>query len=147
MVVYEDTGSGMVHAYSDAGLMLSGGFPEGLYPEAYDPVGAERTYVETDDYVPTDPIPPERRYRTFSKLSLEQILFEKGLLDAVDAFIDSQTVTNEKGQTAPLRRFYNTAVVLRENHPLFSGYKDLLQRTLGLSDRDVEAILSRAVAT
>lgn len=147
MVVYEDMGNGIVHAYSDIGMVLSGGFPEGLYQEAYDPVGAGRTYVETDEYVPSTPIPPERKYRTFSKLSLEQILFEMGLLETVDAFIDSQTVTNEKGQTQPLRRFYNTAIVFRENHPLFEQYRDLLQQSLGLSDEDVEAILSRAVAT
>lgn len=145
MVVYENMGNGIMHAYSDTGMVLSGGFPEGLYTEAYDPVGAGRTYVETDEYVPSMPIPPERKYRRFSKFYLESALFEAGLLDAVDAFIDAQVVTNEKGQSQPLRRFYNTALVFSEEHPLFAQYKDTLKQSLGLSDEDVESILSKCV--
>ena len=52
MVVYEDQQDGTVKAYSDAGKMIRGGFPEGLYAEAYDPKSLNRTYVETDIPVP-----------------------------------------------------------------------------------------------
>lgn len=34
--------------YSDAGMMIHGGFPEGDYDEAIDPAELVRTYVETD---------------------------------------------------------------------------------------------------
>lgn len=85
-------------------------------------------------------------YRTFSKLLLESKLFAEGVLDTVDAFIDSQTVTNEFGQTVPLRRFYNTALTFRENHPLFSQYVNAIRNVLGWSEERVEGLLSRCVA-
>ena len=85
-------------------------------------------------------------YRTFSKLSIESRLFEAGVLNAVDAFIDSQTVTNEFGQTAPLRRFYNTALTFRENHPLFSQYVSAVKNVLGWTDEQVEGLLSKCIA-
>lgn len=145
MVVYKNIGNGIVHAYSDAGRKIVGGEPYGTYSEAYDPEDAHRTYEESDEYVPTYIVNPSP-YRRFSKLSLESVLFQAGLLDAVDAFIDAQVVTNEKGQTQPLRRFYNTANDFSEDHPLFTQYRELLKQNLGLSDEDVENILSKSVA-
>ena len=38
----------MIHTYSDSGFKIHGGFPEGDYDEAYDPIDSGRTYVETD---------------------------------------------------------------------------------------------------
>ena len=52
MVVYEEQQDGTVKAHSDNGMMIQGGFPEGLYEEAYDPAGLNRTYVETDIPIP-----------------------------------------------------------------------------------------------
>ena len=37
-----------VRTYSDAGMMIHGGVPEGDYDEAVDPAELGRTYVETD---------------------------------------------------------------------------------------------------
>lgn len=37
-----------VRTYSDAGMMIYGGVPEGDYDEAVDPAELGRTYVETD---------------------------------------------------------------------------------------------------
>lgn len=37
-----------VRTYSDRGMMIHGGFPEGDYDEAIDPAELGRTYVETD---------------------------------------------------------------------------------------------------
>ena len=60
MVVYEELEDGIVKAYSDQGMMIRGGFPEGLYAEAYDPIDEHRTYVETDIPIPPDePQEPE----------------------------------------------------------------------------------------
>ena len=53
MVVYEEQEDGTIKAYSDSGKMIRGGFPEGLYEEAYDPKELHRTYEETDIPVPT----------------------------------------------------------------------------------------------
>ena len=38
----------LVKTYSDLGMKIHGGFPEGDYDEAYDPIDSGRTYVETD---------------------------------------------------------------------------------------------------
>ena len=38
----------LVRTWSDMGMMIRGGMPEGLYAEAVDPVSAHREYVETD---------------------------------------------------------------------------------------------------
>lgn len=38
----------LVRTYSDLGMKIHGGMPEGDYDEAYDPIDSGRTYVETD---------------------------------------------------------------------------------------------------
>ena len=48
MVIQEDIGNGLIKSYSDQGMMIQGGFPEGLYAEAIDPAEKGRTYIETD---------------------------------------------------------------------------------------------------
>lgn len=37
-----------IRTYSDIGMKIHGGFPEGDYDEAYDPIDSGRTYVETN---------------------------------------------------------------------------------------------------
>lgn len=37
-----------IHTWSDLGMKIHGGYPEGDYDEAYDPIGSERVYTETD---------------------------------------------------------------------------------------------------
>lgn len=37
-----------IRTYSDRGMMIHGGFPEGDYDEATDPAELNRTYTETD---------------------------------------------------------------------------------------------------
>ena len=41
-----------IRTYSDKGMMIHGGSPEGDYSEACDPVELNRTYTETD--IPID---------------------------------------------------------------------------------------------
>lgn len=98
-------------------------------------------YAETEEESVAEVIPSPR---TFSKLRLEDALFRAGVLDAVDAFIDSQTITNEQGQTMPLRRKYQTANDFSEAHPLFVQFKTALQQALGWTDEQVEAVLAEA---
>lgn len=38
----------IIHTWSDAGFKIHGGFPEGDYDEAYDPIDLGRVYTETD---------------------------------------------------------------------------------------------------
>jgi hypothetical protein len=38
----------LVRTYSDKGIYIHGGYPKGDYAEATDPIGIERTYIETD---------------------------------------------------------------------------------------------------
>ena len=92
-VIYEDQPNGTVKAYSDQHKKIFGGFPAAEYDVVYDPKDAHRTYVETDHWI--DSI-PEQNTRVFSKMYLELALFKAGLLEAVDNFVDSQTITNEQ---------------------------------------------------
>lgn len=63
LVVYENISDTLVKAYSDKGMMIFGGSPEGLYAEAIDLISLHRTYKETDIPVPEDEelIPPEEQ--------------------------------------------------------------------------------------
>ena len=143
-VIYEEQEDGMVKAYSDQHKKIFGGFPEAEYDVAYDPKDANRTYVETDNYISTqEEISTSRR---FSKLKLETALFQLGLLNRVDEFIDAQLVENEHGQKVPLRRFYNTANEFREDHPLFEKYLGLLKPVVGLTDVQIEQLLDSCQA-
>lgn len=44
---YTKDGVELVRTWSDANVLIHGGFPEGDYEEAIDPVAMGRTYVET----------------------------------------------------------------------------------------------------
>ena len=52
MIVQEEIGNGLVKTYSDKGVFIRGGVPEGLYEEAIDPKELGRVYVETDELIP-----------------------------------------------------------------------------------------------
>lgn len=45
---YELNGRQFVRTYSDKGMLIHGGVPEGDYSEANDPAELGRTYTETD---------------------------------------------------------------------------------------------------
>jgi hypothetical protein len=90
-----------------------------------------------------DPAPPPR---VFSKLYLELALFKDGLLDAVDAFIDSKTIIDkDTGKEMPLRRAYSTALTFAEDNEYFAPFLTEVKETLGIDDATVEAILSASV--
>ena len=44
----------LIKTYTDIGMKIHGGFPEGDYDEAYDPIDSGRTYVETDIPIDSD---------------------------------------------------------------------------------------------
>ena len=49
---FDVDGKDFIRTYSDAGMKVHGGFPEGDYDEACDPAEFNRTYTETD--IPID---------------------------------------------------------------------------------------------
>lgn len=93
------------------------------------------------EQVVNPPAPP----RVFSKINLETAVFKRGLLAKLDAFVDTQTITNEFGDIMPLRRAYNTAQTFREDHPLFAPYLEAAKSALGVDDETAEAILAECV--
>ena len=56
---YELDGVRMVHTFSDKGVKIHGGFPEGDYDEAIDPADLGRTYIETDIPIEEESDPEE----------------------------------------------------------------------------------------
>jgi hypothetical protein len=48
MIIQEQINETLVKTYSDQGVMIHGGFPEGDYAEAIDPITMNRTYTETN---------------------------------------------------------------------------------------------------
>lgn len=48
MIIREQISDALVRTYSDANVYIRGGNPNGDYDEAIDPIGMNRTYIETD---------------------------------------------------------------------------------------------------
>lgn len=68
MIVQEINGD-MVRTYSDAGFYIHGGFPEGDYEEAYDPVSMGRVYIETNIPIPSpEDDPTEEDYANAGRI-------------------------------------------------------------------------------
>ena len=57
MAIRQEITGDLVRTWSDLGMKIHGGFPEGDYDEAIDPISAGRTYVETD--IPIDSDEPQ----------------------------------------------------------------------------------------
>ena len=101
------------------------------------------TYYFWEHVLVDDPPPPPR---VFSKLYLELALFKAGLLDEVDAFIDSQKIIDkDTGKEMPLRRAYSTALTFAEDNVYFAPFLAAVKTTLGIDDETAEEILSASV--
>lgn len=59
MIIQEQISETLVRTYSDRHVYIHGGFPEGDYTEAVDPISAERTYIETDTPIEYEPLDEE----------------------------------------------------------------------------------------
>lgn len=53
-MIKTETVNNLIHTWSDLGMKIHGGFPEGDYDEAYDPIDLGRTYTETDIPIDSD---------------------------------------------------------------------------------------------
>lgn len=58
----EGTDVVLIRTYSDKGVLIHGGFPEGDYPEAIDPIDSQRTYTETNIPIMPEGEPQEDSY-------------------------------------------------------------------------------------
>ena len=56
MIIQEQINETIIRTYSDAGVLIHGGFPEADYTEAYDPISMNRTYTETNIPIPSEEI-------------------------------------------------------------------------------------------
>lgn len=63
MIIHEAYSETLTRTYSDAGVYIHGGEPEGDYTEAIDPTelitGGQRTYTETDIPIEDEDAGPE----------------------------------------------------------------------------------------
>ena len=127
---------------------------EGAYPVGKDvkPIAPEGKIAVPDGYCLDNNswvhiwkfVDDVKKVRTFSKLALEDELFKRGLLEKLDQFVDSQTITNDHGQEMPLRRKYSTANEFRDDHPVFKLFYETAKEILGVTDEDAQDILDTA---
>lgn len=71
MIIQETFKAGerdFIRTYSDAGMMIHGGSPEGDYAEACDPAELNRTYTETNIPIEGDSSPAEDDYSQAGKI-------------------------------------------------------------------------------
>ena len=59
MIITEYLGDDSVRRYSNLGVYIYGGYPEGYYEEAIDPISMNRTYIETDREIESELFDPQ----------------------------------------------------------------------------------------
>ena len=66
MIVQEQISDTLIRTYSDANVYIHGGYPEGNYTEAIDPISANRTYTETE--TPIEVTATDEEYAEIGKI-------------------------------------------------------------------------------
>lgn len=134
-IVQENLGNGIVRTYSNAGFKIHGGKPEYDYDVAYDPEDANRTYVETNIPVETDPtrVPTKdlsrvKLYREFKKL---------GIWGQVKTWMQSQDGVWEEWE-------YSTT--LEQDNELVQNAITVLKTSFGLTNEQIDAIMEASRA-
>lgn len=135
MIVYENLGNGIIRAYSNTGVKIHGGMPEGNYDIVYDPEDANRKYTETN--IPTDePSPPTPKSTDLSRVKLYRKFKAMGIWDQVKAWMQSQDGVWEEWE-------YSTT--LEKENQLVKSAIVVLKSEFGLSDEVVDNILAECV--
>lgn len=134
-IVHEDLGNGFVRTYSNSGFKVHGGIPEGDYDVIYHPEGQTCTYVETN--IPAVVDPTRVPTNDLSKVKLYRKFRELGIWEQVKAWMQSQDGVWEEWE-------YSTT--LDENNELVIGAKAALKSNFGLTDDQVETIVSESRA-
>lgn len=127
MIVQEEIGNGIVRTYSNLGVKVHGGFPEGDYDISYDPAEAERIYVETDIPVETKPEGPAQ----YSKVKILLAAQEAGFATDLIALIKSDPM---------LECIWNASNVIEDNE-LLARYLPLIAQTLEKTESEVKMFL------
>ena len=70
MIVQKQVSDTLIETYSDIGMMIHGGYPEGDYVSAIDPISAGRTYTETDIPIEGDVAGPEDFMEALERLGV-----------------------------------------------------------------------------
>lgn len=127
MIVRENLGNGLVRTYSNAGVKIHGGSPEGDYDVAYDPEDVERSYTETDI-----PVEEEARPKELSKVKLYRKFKELGIWEQVKGWMQSQDGVWEEWE-------YSTT--LDEDNELVQSAKAALGTSFGLTEQQISDII------
>lgn len=134
-VIYEQTSDGLIHAYSDQGLMLHGGFPEGDYTEAYDPPSANRTYIEVaGQFVPTTPT--IQTSTQISKRKLMNNLKQFNLWEPVKTYMEQTGVWDD----------FLMSTTLEKNDPLITEAVSALVGMGVLTTEQADEIIAASIA-
>ena len=127
-IIRENTGHGLIRTYSNLGMKIHGGFPEGDYDYVYDPEDAERTYVETNIPVESKPEGPIQ----YSKLKILMAAQEAGFADALIAFIEGNKM---------IELIWNASNTIEDND-LLANYISSIAQALGKTEAEIKAFLN-----
>lgn len=130
-IVRETLDGGIVRTYSNAGVKIHGGFPEGDYNVVYDPEEAEREYVETDIPVEKEPPDTPEPIKVYSKLKILMAADQAGLADHLMDLIESDR---------KLKYIWDASNTIEDNELLGQYLPDVAQ-ALGKTVDEVKAFL------
>lgn len=131
MIVIENLEEGMTRAYSNKGVKIHGGFPEGDYDIVYYPTDSAQTFVETNT-----PIDEDVRPKDLSRVKLYRKFKAMGIWDQVKDWMQSQDGVWEEWE-------YSTT--LEKENQLVKSAIVVLKSEFGLSDEVVDNILAECV--
>ena len=131
MIVIENLEEGMTRAYSNKGVKIHGGFPDGDYDIVYYPTDSAQTFVETNI-----PIDEDVRPKDLSRVKLYRKFKAMGIWDQVKAWMQSQDGVWEEWE-------YSTTLE-RENQ-LVKTAITVLKEQFGLSDDVITDIIESSV--
>lgn len=129
-IIRENKGNGLIITYSNLGMKVHGGFPEGDYDYVYDPEDAERTYVETDIPVESKPEGPIQ----YSKVKILLAAQEAGFATDLIALIKSDPM---------LECIWNASNVIEDNE-LLVGYLPIIATALNKTKAEIKDFLNNS---
>ena len=129
MIVREDLGNGIIRIYSDKGVKIRGGSPEGDYNITYIPDNVNREYTETA--IPVDKASGPKRY---SKVKILLIAKRDGLSAALISFLES---------TKEIEFLWHDCNVIEDN-ALLAQYLPATAQALGKTEEEIRTILDES---
>lgn len=128
MIVREDLENGLVRVYSDKGVKIRGGNPQGNYDITYIPSSAtDRQYVETD--IPVDKGSGPAQY---SKVKILLAAKEDGTSQQLMSFIESNK---------EIEFIWHDSNVIEDN-ALLTSYMPLICSAMNKTEDEIRAFLN-----